>query len=264
MALTKQQRDRLPSTLARSPEKAQATYIHTLESAEKTHGDGEAAHRIALDSLEHSFEKVGDPGSPKREKGPSDAQAARSRPCRPRGSTRYDRRRSRQLRQQGQPHRRRHAARHQRRSKMTQAELVKAIDKANRSTSPALVAKGPSCGGRTGSPELLIDLQPGVVALTSPFVPRGDPAGRGEVTAGHHDGAGSQLRAGARRRCSPAAGARAAGAMGVGDPCRGAAAAPGWSSQARVGIVRRRPERGMTMDELRRAFPGYLTSRSAG
>jgi hypothetical protein len=31
-----------------------------LEAAEKEHGDGEAAHRIALASLKHSFEKVGD------------------------------------------------------------------------------------------------------------------------------------------------------------------------------------------------------------
>ena len=76
MALSKQQRDRLPSTLARSPAKAQATYIHTLESAEETHGDGEAAHRIALSALKHSFEKVGDHWEPKQHKGPSDRQAA--------------------------------------------------------------------------------------------------------------------------------------------------------------------------------------------
>jgi len=60
MALDKKQRQRLPSTLARSPKKAQNTYIETLEAAEKKHGDGEAAHRIALASLKHSFEKVGD------------------------------------------------------------------------------------------------------------------------------------------------------------------------------------------------------------
>src|ERR671912_2107274 len=86
MALSKQQRDRLPSTLERSPAKAQETYIHTLESAEKTHGDGEAAHRIALSALKHSFEKVGDHWEPKREKGPSDRQAARSGAAARRGS----------------------------------------------------------------------------------------------------------------------------------------------------------------------------------
>jgi hypothetical protein len=78
MALNKKQRERLPSTLERSPAKAQETYIHTLESAEKDHGDGEAAHRIALSSLKHSFEKVGDHWEPKGKKGPSDAQASRS------------------------------------------------------------------------------------------------------------------------------------------------------------------------------------------
>ena len=60
MVLNKQEKKRLPSTLARSPEKAQDTYMHTLEAAEKVHGDGEAAHRIAFGSLKHSFEKVGD------------------------------------------------------------------------------------------------------------------------------------------------------------------------------------------------------------
>jgi cation transport regulator ChaB len=74
MALNKKQRERLPSTLARSPKKAQNTYIETLESAEKQHGDGEAAHRIALASLKHSFENVGDRWEPKRTMGPSDRQ----------------------------------------------------------------------------------------------------------------------------------------------------------------------------------------------
>ena len=78
MALNKAQRERLPSTLARSPKKAQETYIHTLESAEETHGDGEAAHRIALSALKHSFAKVGDHWEPKKRKGPSDEQAAKS------------------------------------------------------------------------------------------------------------------------------------------------------------------------------------------
>jgi cation transport regulator ChaB len=78
MALTKQQRDRLPSTLERSPAKAQETYIHTLESAEQTHGNGEAAHRIALSALKHAFEKVGDHWEAKQTKGPSDAQAAKT------------------------------------------------------------------------------------------------------------------------------------------------------------------------------------------
>jgi cation transport regulator ChaB len=78
MVLNEQEKERLPSTLKRSPAKAQATYMHTLESAEQDHGDGEAAHRIAFASLKHSFEKVGDHWEPKDEPGPSDDQDART------------------------------------------------------------------------------------------------------------------------------------------------------------------------------------------
>lgn len=78
MALDDDERARLPATLKRSPAKAQATYIHTLEAAEEVHGDGEAAHRIAFGSLKHSFEKVGDHWEPKEHRGPSDDQDAKS------------------------------------------------------------------------------------------------------------------------------------------------------------------------------------------
>jgi cation transport regulator ChaB len=77
MTLTKNEVARLPETLKRSSAKAQATYMHTLESAEQDHGDGEAAHRIAFASLKHSFEKVGDHWEPKDERGPSDDQDAK-------------------------------------------------------------------------------------------------------------------------------------------------------------------------------------------
>ena len=77
MVLNKQKRNRMPSTLARSSENAQDTYMHTLEAAEKVHGDGEAAHRIAFGSLKHSFEKVGDHWEAKDTPGPSDAQDAK-------------------------------------------------------------------------------------------------------------------------------------------------------------------------------------------
>ncbi len=77
MVLSKKEKERLPGTLKRSPDKAQATYMHTLESAEEVHGDGEAAHRIAFASLKHSFEKVGDHWELKDESGPSDAQDAK-------------------------------------------------------------------------------------------------------------------------------------------------------------------------------------------
>lgn len=74
MVLNNKEKGRLPGTLKRSPAKAQDTYMHTLESAEEVHGDGEAAHRIAFASLKYSFEKVGDHWEPKDERGPSDAQ----------------------------------------------------------------------------------------------------------------------------------------------------------------------------------------------
>jgi cation transport regulator ChaB len=71
-------REDLPTTLKRSPGKAQETWIKTHDSAAGTYGDGERAHRTAFAALKHSFEKVGDHWEPKEHKGPSDAQAARS------------------------------------------------------------------------------------------------------------------------------------------------------------------------------------------
>jgi len=69
----------LPSTLERSPAKAQRTFAKTLESAEDTYdGNEERAHRTAYSALKHSFEKVGDHWEEKDEKGPSDPQAKRS------------------------------------------------------------------------------------------------------------------------------------------------------------------------------------------
>jgi cation transport regulator ChaB len=71
-------REDMPSTLKRSPEKAQETWVATHDSAVETYGEGERAHRTAFASLKHSFEKVGDHWEAKDEKGPSDPQAARS------------------------------------------------------------------------------------------------------------------------------------------------------------------------------------------
>ena len=68
----------LPSTLERSSEKAQRTWIETHDAAVEEYGEGERAHRTAFASLKHSFEKVGDHWEAKDEKGPSDDQAARS------------------------------------------------------------------------------------------------------------------------------------------------------------------------------------------
>src|SRR5829696_9875802 len=70
----------LPSTLERSPKKAQETWLATHDSAVEEYGEGERAHRTAFASLKHSFEKVGDHWEEKGKKGPSDAQAARQAP----------------------------------------------------------------------------------------------------------------------------------------------------------------------------------------
>lgn len=95
MALNKKEKERLPSTMKRSPAKAQDTYVHTLESAEETHGHGEAAHRIAFASLKHSFEKVGDHWEPKDKKAQATVKTrsaarplARARRRPPKGSMR--------------------------------------------------------------------------------------------------------------------------------------------------------------------------------
>jgi cation transport regulator ChaB len=75
----------LPSTLRRSPKKAQETYEKTLESAEKTYrGDESRAHRAAWAAVKHSFERTEDGWEPKKRKGPSDPRAEGSGP-EPRG-----------------------------------------------------------------------------------------------------------------------------------------------------------------------------------
>ena len=134
VVLNRSERERLPATLKRSSSKAQATYIHTLEAAEKTHGDGEAAHRIALGSLKHSFEKVGDHWEPKEKRGPSDDQDAKTGRAALRSATKtaggVDARASKdhlmalakRLEVRG-------------RSRMNKAELVDAIDTENRAAS---------------------------------------------------------------------------------------------------------------------------------
>ena len=140
MVLNRSERERLPATLKRSSSKAQATYIHTLEAAEESHGDGEAAHRIAFGSLKHSFEKVGDHWEPKDERGPSADQDAKTGRAALRSATKtaggVDARASKahlmavakRLDVTG-------------RSKMTKAELVDAIDTENRAVSARSLRK---------------------------------------------------------------------------------------------------------------------------
>lgn len=67
----------LPSTLQRSPKKAQRTFAKAHDSAVDEYGDERRANQVAWAAVKHSFEKVGDRWAPKEggRKGPSDAQA---------------------------------------------------------------------------------------------------------------------------------------------------------------------------------------------
>lgn len=67
----------LPSTLLRSPKKAQRTFAKAHDSAADEYGDERRANQVAWAAVKHSFEKVGDHWEPKEggKKGPSDAQA---------------------------------------------------------------------------------------------------------------------------------------------------------------------------------------------
>jgi len=119
-------RENLPSTIKRSPQKAQDTYAETLDSATAQYGDGERAHRTALSALKHSFEKVGDHWEPKEQRGPSDEQAA--------GGVDTDRPTAGGVdANAGKAHLLEVAKRLdvRGRSRMTKAELVEAIAKAN-------------------------------------------------------------------------------------------------------------------------------------
>ena len=73
--------DDMPSTVARSDEKARRTWQETHDSAVEQYGEGERAHRTAFASLKHTYEKRGDRWVPKKEKGASDP-ARGSRPPR--------------------------------------------------------------------------------------------------------------------------------------------------------------------------------------
>lgn len=68
----------LPSTIQRSPKKAQRTWSKAHDSAVDSYGEGERAHRTAFSALKHEFEKVGHHWEPKGRKGPSDKQAKKS------------------------------------------------------------------------------------------------------------------------------------------------------------------------------------------
>ncbi|MGI5240814.1 ChaB family protein [Dactylosporangium sp. CA-139066] len=122
-------RQDMPSTLKRSPKKAQDTYVKAHDSAVEEYGEGERAHRTALAAVKHSFEKVGDHWEPKAKKGPSDAKAAGGRNTRAQTAGGVDANASK--------HHLMDVAKRldiNGRSRMTKPQLVDAIQKANASS----------------------------------------------------------------------------------------------------------------------------------
>ena len=117
----------MPSTLKRSPKKAQKTYAKAHDAAVEQYGEGERAHRTAFSAVKHSFEKVGDHWEPKAKKGPSDAKAAGGRGTKAKTAEGVDANASKEhLQKLGK------RLDVKGRSKMKKAELVDAIKKANR------------------------------------------------------------------------------------------------------------------------------------
>jgi cation transport regulator ChaB len=120
-------KDEMPSTLQRSPKKAQETWSKAHDSAVETYGEGERAHRTAFSALKHTHEKVGDHWEPKGDRGPSDRQAAGGRRTSRKTAEGVDANASKEhlldvakrLDIRG-------------RTRMTKSELVDAIKKANR------------------------------------------------------------------------------------------------------------------------------------
>ncbi|WP_018501189.1 ChaB family protein [Parafrankia discariae] len=128
----------VPSTVARSDDKAVRTWKETHDSAVESYGEGARAHRTAFAALKHTHEKVGDSWTPKEggRRGPSDEQAARptgKAPSDPlptaegvdeKASVKHLREIARQLEIPG-------------RSTMNKAELIEAVRKANRRATAA-------------------------------------------------------------------------------------------------------------------------------
>jgi cation transport regulator ChaB len=65
----------LPSTLQKSPAKAQQTFAKAHDAAADQYGDESRAYRVAFSAVKHGFEKVGDRWEAKEETGPSDERA---------------------------------------------------------------------------------------------------------------------------------------------------------------------------------------------
>jgi cation transport regulator ChaB len=71
----KPKQSELPATIRRSGPKAQRTFSKAHDAAAKEYGEGERAHRVAMATLKHTHEKVGDHWEKKAKRGPSDEQA---------------------------------------------------------------------------------------------------------------------------------------------------------------------------------------------
>src|SRR4051794_37018566 len=116
----------MPSTLRRSPKKAQDTYAETHDHAVEEYGEGERAHPTPVAAVKHSFEKSGDHWEPKAKKGPSDAKAAGGRDTKAKTAGGVDANASKQhLLEQAKK------LDISGRSRMTKDQLVEAIQKAN-------------------------------------------------------------------------------------------------------------------------------------
>ena len=121
--------DELPSTLARSGEKARRTFAKAEAGAADTRPDDRGyQRRVAFSALKHTHEKVGDHWQPKEDgrKGPSDPQAE--------GGVDTDRRTSGGVDEHATKEHLLEIAREldvRGRSTMDKAELVEAIQKAN-------------------------------------------------------------------------------------------------------------------------------------
>jgi len=75
----KAEQSEIPSTLQRSPKKAQRTFAKAHDSAADQYGDERRATQVAWAAVKHSFEKIGDHWVKKGSPGPSDARAAGGR-----------------------------------------------------------------------------------------------------------------------------------------------------------------------------------------
>ena len=126
----KVKKSELPDTVRKSPKKAQKTFAKAHDAAAKSYGEGERAHRTAYSALKHSFEKVGDHWEKKGRNGPSDARAERGGRNRLPTAEGVDAKASKEHLM--------HVAKRldiRGRSRMTKADLVEAIKKANRRAS---------------------------------------------------------------------------------------------------------------------------------